>query len=37
MTFTTIAVLWAAPFLGLCLALAVLMVAADWSNNQPKG
>jgi hypothetical protein len=33
MSFDHIALLWATPFLALCLALAVLMVAADWSNR----
>jgi hypothetical protein len=30
MSFDPLAVIWALPFLSVCLALAVLMVAADW-------
>jgi hypothetical protein len=30
MSFDPLALLWAVPFLGVCLTLAVLMVAADW-------
>jgi hypothetical protein len=34
MSFDTIALLWATPFLGVCLTLAVLMIASDWSNSK---
>jgi hypothetical protein len=34
MSFDTIALLWATPFLGVCLTLAVLMVAADWQSSK---
>jgi hypothetical protein len=30
MSISNIALLWALPFLSICLALAVLMIAADW-------
>jgi hypothetical protein len=31
MSTLTLSILWAAPFVGVCLALAIAMVANDWS------
>jgi hypothetical protein len=36
LSFDHIALLWAAPFLALCLALAVLMIAADWESRHER-
>jgi hypothetical protein len=34
MSILSMALLWATPFLGVCLTLAVLMIASDWSNSK---
>lgn len=34
MSLLTLSILWATPFIGVCLALAILMVANDWSNSR---
>jgi hypothetical protein len=35
MSLSIVALLWALPFLSICIALAVLIIAADWqqANN----
>jgi hypothetical protein len=34
-TFSLLALIWAMPFLGIALTLAVLMIAADWTWLDP--
>jgi hypothetical protein len=33
MTLSPLALIWAMPFLGVCLTIAVLMIAADWPEH----